>query len=119
VPLNLGVVAAVSAAMTLAALVLPALYKPLLFTGTAYLMLFIAIAPGLSHPRFEPPGDISYGVYLYGWPVQQALQALFPGISGWAMLFPAVVITCAVAAASWLFVEKPALQLKKRWMTVR
>jgi peptidoglycan/LPS O-acetylase OafA/YrhL len=119
VPLNLGIVAAVIAAMMLAALLLPALYKPLLFTGTAYLMLFIAMPPGLSHPSLEPPGDISYGVYLYGWPIQQALQALFPGISAWAMLMPALVITCAVAAVSWLLVEKPALQLKKRWMPVR
>jgi peptidoglycan/LPS O-acetylase OafA/YrhL len=119
VPLNLGMAAAVIAVLPLAALVLPALYKPLLFTGTAYLMLFIAMAPGLSHPSFEPPGDISYGVYLYGWPIQQALQALFPGVSGWTMLLPALIVTCAVAAASWLLVEKPALQLKKRWMSTR
>jgi peptidoglycan/LPS O-acetylase OafA/YrhL len=119
VPLNLGILAAVIAALTLAALVLPALYKPLLFIGTAYLMLFIAMAPGLSHPSFEPPGDISYGVYLYGWPIQQALQALFPAVSGWAMLLPALIVTCAVATASWLLVEKPALQLKKRFMPAR
>jgi peptidoglycan/LPS O-acetylase OafA/YrhL len=119
IPLNLGIVAAMIMAMMVAGLFLPALYKPLLFTGTAYLMLFIAMAPGLSHPKLEPPGDISYGVYLYGWPIQQALQGLFPAISGWMMLIPALLITCAIAAVSWLLVEKPALQLKKRWMPTR
>jgi peptidoglycan/LPS O-acetylase OafA/YrhL len=119
VSLNLGLAAAVISALPLAAVVLPALYKPLLFVGTAYLMLFFAMAPGLSHPKLEPPGDISYGVYLYGWPIQQALQALFPAVSGWAMLLPALVLTCAIATLSWLFVEKPALNLKKRFMAAR
>ncbi len=119
VSLNLGLAAGVIAALPLAAFVLPALYKPLLFIGTAYLMLFIAMVPGLSHPKLEPPGDISYGVYLYGWPIQQALQALFPAMSGWAMLLPALFITCAVATVSWLLVEKPALTLKKRFMPTR
>ncbi len=119
VRLDLGLAAGVLAALPLAALLLPALYTPLLFIGTAYLIVFIAIAPGLSHPRLEPPGDISYGVYLYGWPVQQALQALFPGVAGWTMLGPALIITCAVATLSWLMVEKPALRLKSRFMTAR
>jgi peptidoglycan/LPS O-acetylase OafA/YrhL len=119
IPLTLSVVAGLVFALPLAALILPAVYKPLLFIGSAYVFLFIAMAPGLSHPRFEPPGDISYGVYLYGWPVQQALQNLFPAISGWIMLGPALVITCLVATLSWLYVEKPALSLKSRFMAQR
>ncbi|MGL5139169.1 MAG: acyltransferase family protein, partial [Beijerinckiaceae bacterium] len=119
VRLSLGIVAALAFALPVAALVLPSLYKPLLFIGTAYLMIFAAIAPGLSHPKFEPPGDISYGVYLYGWPVQQALQSLFPALSGWAMLGPALLVTCLVATISWLLVEKPALGLKAKFMPQR
>jgi peptidoglycan/LPS O-acetylase OafA/YrhL len=118
-PLHPAMVAGVLIALPLAALGFPPLYKPLLFVGSAYIFLFAAMAPGLSHPRMEPPGDISYGVYLYGWPVQQALQSLSPSVSGWAMLIPALVITCAIAAASWLLVEKPALSLKSRFMATR
>jgi peptidoglycan/LPS O-acetylase OafA/YrhL len=106
-------------ALPLAALAFPPLYKPLLFTGSAYLFLWIAMAPGLSHPRLEPPGDISYGVYLYGWPIQQTLQALFPGVSGWGMLPVALALTCLLATASWLLVEKPALRFKTRFMPAR
>jgi peptidoglycan/LPS O-acetylase OafA/YrhL len=119
VPLHFGAVAALVFLLPLTALAAPPLYKPLLFVGTAYLMIFVAVAPGLSHPKFEPPGDISYGVYLYGWPVQQALQSLFPAVSGWAMLAPALLLTAIVAAASWLLVEKPALALKARFMPKR
>jgi peptidoglycan/LPS O-acetylase OafA/YrhL len=117
--LHPAIVAGALAALPLASFGFPPLYKPLLFIGSAYIFLFIAMAPGLSHPQFEPPGDISYGVYLYGWPVQQALQALFPAVSGSAMLLPALAITCAIATASWLLVEKPALSLKSRFMTAR
>ncbi len=106
-------------APVLAKLAWPALYAPSLFVGSAYLFLFIAMAPGLSHPRLEPRWDISYGVYLYGWPVQQALQALYPAVPGWLMLGPALAVTCVMAAASWLLVERPALDLKSRFMPRR
>jgi peptidoglycan/LPS O-acetylase OafA/YrhL len=119
IPLTLGVLAGVVFLLPLSAVLLPPVYKPLLFVGSAYFFLFIAMAPGLSHPRFEPPGDISYGVYLYGWPVQQSLQNLFPAISGWTMLGPALVITCLIATLSWVLVEKPALALKSRFMAER
>jgi peptidoglycan/LPS O-acetylase OafA/YrhL len=119
IPVSLGVIAGILAALPLAALAFPPLYKPLLFVGSAYLFLWTAMAPGLSHPRFEPPGDISYGVYLYGWPVQQTLQALFPAVSGWTMLPLALAITCGLATLSWLTVEKPALRLKTRFMPAR
>jgi peptidoglycan/LPS O-acetylase OafA/YrhL len=119
IPLSLGVVAASIAALPLAALLLPPLYAPALFVVSAYVFLYVALAPGLSHPRLEPPGDISYGVYLYGWPVQQTLQALFPSQSGWTMLPAAVAATCGLAALSWLLVEKPALRLKGRLMAAR
>ncbi len=119
VPLNPAIVALWLALLPLVMLVFAPLYKPLLFVGTAYLCLFIALSPGLSHPRFEPPGDISYGVYLYGWPVQQALQALYPAQSGWLMLGPALVITGVLATLSWLWVEKPALRWKTRFMAAR
>jgi peptidoglycan/LPS O-acetylase OafA/YrhL len=118
-PLRFGIVAGVLAILPLTALAAPPLYKPALFVGSAYLFLFVAMAPGLSHPRLEPPGDISYGVYLYGWPVQQTLQALFPSASGWAMLPPALAVTCCIAALSWYVVEKPALRLKSRFMAPR
>jgi peptidoglycan/LPS O-acetylase OafA/YrhL len=90
------------------------LYKAALYLGTAYAMLALALAPEFTRHATEPPGDISYGVYLYGWPVQQGLVQLFPAAGAWTLLGPATALTILVGIASWLMIEKPALGLKKR-----
>jgi len=118
-PLSIGLVVAALATIALAGALAPALYRPALFVGSAYLILYVALAPALALPRLEPPGDISYGVYLYGWPIQQALQALAPGVPGWVMLAPALALTAGIATLSWIFVEKPALSIKNRLMPPR
>ena len=90
------------------------LYKALLFAFESYGVIWLALAPGLSHPALEPHADLSYGTYLYGWPVQQALAQLFPGAAALSLLPPAIAISLIVAALSWYVVEKPALSLKAR-----
>jgi peptidoglycan/LPS O-acetylase OafA/YrhL len=90
------------------------LYKTLLFLSTSYAIMWLALAPVLTRRTFEPGADLSYGTYLYGWPAQQTLHALFPTASALALLVPSLLITFAVAAASWYAVEKPALALKAR-----
>jgi peptidoglycan/LPS O-acetylase OafA/YrhL len=90
------------------------LYKAALYLATSYAMLALALAPEFTQRRTEPPGDVSYGVYLYGWPVQQALVQLFPAAGAWTLLLPAIALTVLISIVSWLLVEKPALSLKKR-----
>lgn len=60
------------------------------------------------------PGDFSYGVYVYGWPVQQVAASFFP--SGGPYLNQAISMSVAIslAAASWYFIEKPAISLGRR-----
>jgi peptidoglycan/LPS O-acetylase OafA/YrhL len=112
VRLSPAVMAGVAAAVVL--LSGTVLYEALLYLATAYGVLWIAMAPGLARREWEPPMDLSYGVYLYGWPIQQALHALFPAASAWTLLVPSLVLSAIVAAASWVFVEKPALGIKAR-----
>lgn len=90
------------------------LYKTLLFTGTAYGILWLALSPMLTRFAYEPKADLSYGTYLYGWPIQQSLHALWPGAAAWVLLPPSIILTLIVAALSWTLVEKPALGLKAR-----
>lgn len=57
--------------------------------------------------------DISYGVYLYGWPVTQVIRAFVgDGLSGYEMTALALPATALLAYLSWHLVEKPALRLK-------
>ena len=58
------------------------------------------------------PWDFSYGIYIYAFPIQQTIVYLFPKIDFLAYFGSTFVITVALAALSWLFVEKPALKLK-------
>jgi peptidoglycan/LPS O-acetylase OafA/YrhL len=112
VPLSGALAAALVA--VLAALAWTPLYKPALFVGTAYLVLWLALSPALSRRTVEPEADLSYGTYLYGWPVQQTLHALWPALPPLALIGPSVAVTLLVAALSWFLVEKPALALKAR-----
>ncbi|HWK93922.1 MAG TPA: acyltransferase [Pseudolabrys sp.] len=58
--------------------------------------------------------DISYGVYIYHWPVAQALLVEIPGIGMPLLLALTLLITLPLAVASWRYVEAPALRLKNR-----
>jgi peptidoglycan/LPS O-acetylase OafA/YrhL len=65
-----------------------------------------AAVVGLSRPG-KLPADLSYGIYIYAFPVQQVLAAF-----GWLNLATAVAAVLPFAAASWFLVEKPAAALK-------
>jgi len=79
--------------------------------AVAYLVLLLGSSTRLS--RLGATRDLSYGVYVYAWPVQVLL--LLVGASGWPVVvyFAASLgITLLFALASWHFVESPALSLK-------
>jgi peptidoglycan/LPS O-acetylase OafA/YrhL len=53
--------------------------------------------------------DISYGVYLYAWPIQSSLVYFFHIKSPWLLIAATILICFPVAYASWRFVEKAFL----------
>lgn len=55
--------------------------------------------------------DISYGVYLYGWPVQKLLIWYFPSFSPWILFLTSLMLACICGLMSWTFVERPCLEL--------
>lgn len=79
-----------------------------------YLLFYVAYHHQYVFPGFSKYGDFSYGIYLYGWPLQQ-LILLFLGkylnvYTFIATVFPIVLL---FAVLSWKIVESPALKLKK------
>lgn len=61
------------------------------------------------------PGDLSYGIYIYAYPLQQTVVQLIPGISPLALLAIVMPPVYLLGFASWRLIEKPALELKRRF----
>ena len=70
-------------------------------------VLLLAAWPRLK--RFQPAGDYSYGIYIYGFVVQQIVANYFPSLTSYYSLWITVPITYLIGMASWQFVERPAL----------
>jgi peptidoglycan/LPS O-acetylase OafA/YrhL len=83
------------------------------FAFVAYGTLWLAFVP--RGPRMTHH-DLSYGLYLYGWPAAQLVQLVSPGAPMHNVLW-ASVFAFAMAALSWFVVERPALRLKRRFGT--
>lgn len=58
-------------------------------------------------------GDLSYGTYIFAFPIQQAVTYYFGGhMTWWLNFLISLPIIMIMAAFSWHFVEKNALKLK-------
>ena len=85
---------------------------------TLYIMLYIGVSKLPPMPLFRH-GDYSYGIYLYGWPIMQAVRATLPiaqhPLLLWAFSMPLIIL---VSMLSWHFVEKPILRQRKKFSFV-
>jgi peptidoglycan/LPS O-acetylase OafA/YrhL len=91
----------------------PSLSEAAVATLGGYLLFWFAF--NVRSRRLAAVGhrvDISYGVYLYAWPVQKLLIWWDPEISPWPVFIEATAITSLLAFGSWSLVEKPFLNLK-------
>lgn len=82
---------------------------PLLAYGILWLSTVVP------QPALIARNDVSYGVYIYAWPVQQLVELLGPTAG---QLWPSIVLSTAITAVlgtlSWLFVERPVMRRVKR-----
>jgi peptidoglycan/LPS O-acetylase OafA/YrhL len=83
----------------------------------AYVLLTFALHPKLRFAAFNRIGDYSYGLYVYAFPIQQALVHVQRDLGPIALFAAAFALTLLVAIASWHGMEKPALGLKSRFTT--
>lgn len=75
----------------------------------AYGLLWFAFVPAGAIRGFNKMGDYSYGIYIYHWPLGQAMLAVFPGVDLWAFLLINSILTLCAAVISWHAIERPAL----------
>jgi len=99
--------------LTLAGLALTmavALRDTALADATASVALgMAALVIAFRTPVVRLPGDLSYGVYLYGWPVGQALMAAAGPMDPALLAALSCLAVMPLAAASWVLVERPSL----------
>jgi peptidoglycan/LPS O-acetylase OafA/YrhL len=86
--------------------------RELMIIVLPYLVFMFAFSPRIRLQHFGKYGDVSYGFYLYAYPVKKCFAAMAPGWP-FAVLFIASFITTFILAfASWHLGEKPCLKLK-------
>ena len=80
-----------------------------------YLLLHTAFSRTLRLQNFARHGDISYGIYLYAFPVQQLLIMRWPhSLTPTTLFLLALPCTVLLAIISWHWVEQPFLKLARR-----
>ena len=98
-----------------------------LHAALAVLVIAAAVRPGpvrslLAVEPLRRLGVISYGVYLYHWPVFLWLSHERTGVDGWLLFALRVSVTLSVADLSYRFVEAPIraetrLRGRRQWFT--
>ncbi|MCO5147482.1 MAG: acyltransferase [Aquamicrobium sp.] len=84
------------------------------YFALGYLVLCFAALPLGPLRRLCARGDLSYGLYIYGWPVGQTLLLCAPSLGPVELAAASILLAAPLAALSWALVEKPALALKGR-----
>lgn len=89
------------------------IHVAMLALSVPYAVLFLGHR-GLGWARGLAAGrDVSYGLYIYAFPVEQALVALYPHLGWGTLVLSSLAVTYLLALASWRLVERPSLRLKR------
>lgn len=107
---------ALAIAVLFFALLGPRSEERLAITLFAMAAVFLAQRTDLGACLTDRIGDLSYGIYIYAFPVQQIMVYwLGASCNSFAeMFFASSVVTIALAYLSWHLVERPALRFKPR-----
>lgn len=109
IPMRWSLAAAAAAAIAIS---LPTRAAPfVLLPCLSYVVLFAAMK--LPVRSFDRRIDLSYGVYIYAYPVQQLFVLYGLTALGFTVYFSFGLATAlAIAALSWFAIERPALSFK-------
>ena len=81
----------------------------------AYLVFYCSFSKALKMQRFGTKQDLSYGIYLYAFPIQQmCLYWINPVLNPAWLFLIAYPFTLLMALGSWRLVEQPFILLKSR-----
>lgn len=91
-------------------------FRPATATVGAYLVIYLALSPRVRLPNLARWGDLSYGTYIWAYPVEQlAAQLLGRHVTPPGIVLLGLPVVLGLTLMSWHFIEAPALALKRRW----
>ena len=68
----------------------------------------------------SPKADLSYGVYIYGWPIEQMILDIFGRNFGpYGLTFTALPVAAVFAFASWHLIERPGIRFGHRLSSMK
>lgn len=110
-----GAIPAALAALAVAALLIHGNSVVAVLAAFPFALLVIALgrSPWLHWRLLDRIGDLSYGIYLSAYPLQQLMFQLAGG-GPWRNVLLATPLTLALAGLSWRLIERPALRWKPR-----
>ncbi len=107
-------VAAGALLLMIGLLFIPALAQIAIAVPGSYLLFWFANRETPSLNWFRNLPDISYGVYLYGWPTEKLLLWYLPNLGPWLLMGFSLLISFGLGYLSWLLVERRFLSGRSR-----
>ncbi|WP_353471383.1 acyltransferase [Salipiger sp. H15] len=112
IPVRAGLVG-VAALVSVLAFSLSGLGQYVGIAAVSYVTVALGVM-NLPRVRLLKQADLSYGIFLYHFIIQQLIAYLLPGLREWYWItLLSLPLTMLVAHVSWVGIERPALQLRK------
>lgn len=87
------------------------LSEMMFYFGVCTLSIYLASVRQIISMKLKK--DISYGVYLWGFVVQQVVYNIAPKINIYTNIVLSILITCFIALISFVFIERPAINFSR------
>jgi peptidoglycan/LPS O-acetylase OafA/YrhL len=80
-------------------------------TAGSYLIFYAAQFGGVTPlASVNNSDDVSYGLYLYAWPIGKLMQWYVPTLGVWETVLVTIFTSYGFGYASWLLIEKPVME---------
>lgn len=86
--------------------------------ATGYGAVLLGSVPLAGLRSFTNKVDLSYGVYIFSWPISQTLLFAMPNIPTPNLIVASCALAIVTAELSWNFVEKPSLNARHSVMGI-
>lgn len=88
----------------------------------SYIILYLSFQKKFVSTKYEKVGDLSYGIYVFAFPVQQLVlhymgeynDVYYLYMNPYLNMLVSLVIVVPLAWCSWRFIEKPCINLKNK-----